>query len=242
MSYYRTLIEQATGFLNLVVAAYKFEGNGDDSHINSYNGTVGSSVAFSTTNAVDGLAGQFIHNTNSRIVIADNNAFSFTNGLTDTPLSIKANIRTTSILLTQPIFSKYTGTNNNTSEYLFYTRATTGRLAILFFNKNAGGGFIGVETTTSVANGIVNNVIVTYDGSGTVAGIQMIVNGVLQSVNNISSGAYVGMGNTAVTPIIANRSGANAPFVGTIDELYIFNAVLNPAQIDTLQTNFYPNF
>ena len=101
---------------------------------------------------------------------------------------------------------------------------------------------MGVETTASVANGLVNNVIVTYDGSGTFAGIQMFVNGVLQSVTNISSGAYVGMGNTAVTPIIGNRSGGNSPFVGTIDELYIFNAVLNPAQIAKLQTNFYPNF
>jgi hypothetical protein len=242
MSYYRHLIQEETGFSNLVVAAYKFEGNGDDSHINAYNGTVGSSVTFSTTNAVDGLAGQFINNTNSRIVIADNNAFSFTNGLTDTPFSIKANIRTASTTLTQPIFSKYTGSNNNTSEYLFFTRGVTGgRLAILLFNKIIGGGFIGVETTTSVANGLVNNVIVTYDGSGTVAGIQMFINGVLQSLNNISSGAYVGMGNTTVTPIIGNRSG-NTPFVGTIDELYIFNVVLNPAQIDTLQTNFYPNF
>ena len=242
MSYYRTLIQEETGFSNLVVAAYKFEGNGNDSHINAYNGTVGSSVIFSTDNAVDGLAGQFINNTNSRIVIADNNAFSFTNGLTDTPLSIKATIRTTSILLTQPIFSKYTGANNNTSEYLFYLRAPAGRLAILFFNKNAGGGFIGVETTTSVANGLVNNVIVTYDGSGTVAGIQMIVNGVLQSVNNISSGTYVGMGNTSVTPIIGNISSGTNRFVGTIDELYIFNAVLNATQIDTLQTQYYPNF
>lgn len=243
MSYYRTLIQEETGFSNLVVATYKFEGNGNDSHINAYNGTVGSSVAFSTTNAVDGLAGQFINNTNSRIVIADNNAFSFTNGLTDTPFSIKANIRTASITLTQPIFSKYTGANNNTSEYLFYTRGGTGRLAILLFNKNAGGGFIGVETTASVANGLVNNVIVTYDGSGTIGGIQMFINGVFQSsVNNISSGTYVGMGNTAVTPIIGNRSGGNAPFVGTIDELYIFNAVLNATQIDTLQTQYYPNF
>jgi hypothetical protein len=242
MSYYRILIQEETGFSNLVVAAYKFENNGNDSHINAYNGTVGSSVAFSTTNAVDGLAGQFINDTNSRIVIADNNAFSFTNGVNDTPFSIKANIRSTTTSVVQSIFSKYTGSNNNTSEYLFYLRGQTGRLAILFFNKNAGGGFIGVETTASVANGLVNNVIVTYDGSGVWTGIKMYLNGVLQSLSNLSSGTYVGMGNTTVTPIIGNRSGGNSPIAGTIDEFYIFNAVLNPAQIDTLQTNFYPNF
>ena len=52
MSYYRTLIQQATSFVNLLVAAYKFENNGNDSYINAYNGTVGSAVIFSTTNAL----------------------------------------------------------------------------------------------------------------------------------------------------------------------------------------------
>jgi len=242
MSYYRTLIQQATSFVNLLVAAYKFENNGNDSHTNGFNGTVGSAVTFSSTNAVDGLAGQFISNTNSRITIADNDAFSFTNGTTDTAFSIKANITSINPTTIQPIFSKWNGSNNNTSEYLFYTRATTGRLAILLFNNVGTNRFIGVETTASVTNGLVNNVIVTYDGSGTVGGIQMYINGILQSVTNISSGTYVGMGNTTLTPIIGNRSGGNAPFVGTIDELYVFNAELTPAQITTLQTNYYPNF
>ena len=242
MSYYRSLIQTVTTFKNLLVAAYKFENNGNDSHTNGFNGTVGSAVTFSSTNAVDGLAGQFISNTNSRITIADNDAFSFTNGTTDTAFSIKANITSTNSTTIQPIFSKWNGSNNNTSEYLFYTRATTGRLAILLFNNVGTNRFIGVETTASVTNGFVNNVIVTYDGSGTVGGIQMYINGILQSVTNISSGTYVGMGNTTLTPIIGNRSGGNAPFIGTIDELYVFNAELTPAQATTLQTNYYPNF
>jgi hypothetical protein len=199
-------------------------------------------LLFSSTNAVDGLAGQFISNTNSRIIINDDNAFSFTNGTTDLPFSIKANISTISTFLTQPIFSKWNGTNNNTSEYLLYCRAPTGRLALLLLNKNAGGGFIGLETTVSVTNGLLNNVIVTYDGSATVAGVKMYVNGVLQTLNNFSSGSYVGMRNTTVTPIIGNRSSGNSPFVGTIDELYVFNAELNTTQVAALQSNYYPNF
>lgn len=242
MSYYRTLIQQTTSFVNLLVAAYKFENNGNDSYINGFNATNGGSVTFSSTNASDGLAGQFISNTNSRLTIADNNAFSFTNGTVDSSFCIKADITSINSTTIQPIFSKYNGTNTNASEYLFFTRATTGRLAILMFNRNAGGGFIGVETTTTVTNGLKNNVIVNYNGNGTIGGIEMWVNGVLQPVNNISSGSYVGMGNTTVTPIIGNRSGGNNPFIGTIDELYVFNAELTPEQITTLQTNYYPNF
>lgn len=231
-----------SSFKNLLVAAYKFEGNGDDSYLNSYNGTNGGSVTFSSTNASSGLAGQFISNTNSRLTIADNSAFSFTNGVSDTPFSIKANITSLNSTTLQPIFSKYNGNNNNTSEYLFYTRASTGRLAILLFNKNVGGGFIGAETTVTVTNGLVTNVIVTYDASAVWTGIKMYINGVSQTLTNISSGTYVGMGDTTVTPIIGNRSGGNNPFIGTIDELYIFNTNLNPTQISALQTNYYPNF
>lgn len=238
--FYYNLIT-ANSFKNLLISAYKFENNGND-ELGLYNGTVASAVTFSSTNAVDGLAGQFISNTNSRITIADNNAFSFTNGTTDLPFSIKANIRSISSSLTQPIFSKWNGTNNNTSEYLFYTRASTGRLALLLLNKNSGGGFIALETTVSVANGLVNNVIVTYDGSGVFSGVKMYINGVLQTLNNFSSGSYVGMGNTSVTPIIGNRSVGNTPFVGTIDELYVFNAELTQAQVTVLQSNYYPYF
>lgn len=87
------------------------------------------------------------------------------------------------------------------------------------------------------------NVVATYDGSGVWTGIKIYVNGVSQSLTAVSNGTgYTSMGNTTVTPIIGNRSGGNSPFVGTIDELYIFNAKLTPAQITTLQSNYYPNF
>ena len=114
-----------------LVAAYKLS-DGTDSYINAYNGTVGSAVIFSTSNAVDGSAGQFNDNVNSRITIADNDAFSFTDGTNDKPFSIKANIYYVQLGAINPIFSRYTGSNNNTSEYLFYLRSN-GKLALLLF-------------------------------------------------------------------------------------------------------------
>lgn len=242
MSYYRTLIQQATSFVNLLVAAYKFENNGNDSHTNGFNGTVGSAVTFSSTNAVDGLAGQFINNVNSRITIADNNAFSFNNGTIDSPFSIKANINIAVGGATNPIFSKWNGTNTNASEYLFFVR-TTNRLALLLFNKTAGGVYIGAEVTTALSGTTPYNVVATYDGSGLWTGIKIYVNGVSQSLTAVNSGTgYTSMGNTTVTPTIGNSITNNNPFRGTIDELYVFNAELTPAQVTTLQTNYYPNF
>jgi len=242
MSYYRTLIQQATSFVNLLVAAYKFENNGNDSHTNAYNGTVGSAVVFSATNAVDGSAGQFGLDPNSRITIADNNAFSFTDGTNDKPFSIKANIYITQLGAINSIFSRYTGSNNNTSEYIFYVRSTN-KLAVLLFNKAAGGVYIGAEVTTPLSNNTPYNVIVTYDGSGLWTGIKIYLDGVSQTLAPLNNGSgYTSMGNTSLLTQIANTSTANYPFRGTIDELYVFNAELTPAQITTLQTNYYPNF
>jgi len=224
-----------------LVAAYKLS-DGTDSYINAYNGTVGSAVIFSTTNAVDGSAGQFGNDVNSRITIADNDAFSFTDGTNDKLFSIKANIYYTQLGIINPIFCRYTGSNNNTSEYIFYIRSN-GKLAMLLFNKTAGGVYIGVETSTALAINTAYNVVMTYNASGSHTGIKLYVNGVSQTLAPLNNGSgYTSMGNTSLLSQIANTSTTNNSFRGTIDELYIFKSELNQAQIDVLQTKYYPNF
>ena len=251
--FYYNIITASASFKNLLVAAYKFENNGNDSHTGGYNGTVGVGTTFSTANAVDGLAAQFTVTTTTRITIPDNNVFSFTtstgtgNGV-DKPFSIKANIRINNYATLNGIFSKYSGANDNTSEYLFYVR-TNGRLALLMLYRGAvANNFLLLETTATIPTGSVQNVVVAYDGSGSVNGISFWINNVLSKVsipgttNNASVGTYLSMGNTALTPVIAASALGSVKFVGTIDELYIFNAALTATQVATLQTNYYPNF
>lgn len=252
--FYYNIITASASFKNLLIAAYKFENNGNDSHTNAYNGIVGATTTFSTANAVDGLAGQFINNTTSRITIPAliSSAFTFTtstgigNGV-DKPFSIKANIRINNYSTLNGIFSKYSGANNNTSEYLFYVR-TNGRLALLMLNRGTGTNYLLLETIATVPIGGVNNVVVAYDGSGSVNGISFWINNVLSktsilgTTNNVSVGTYLSMGSTALTPVIAASALGSVKLVGTIDELYIFNAALTVAQVATLQTNYYPNF
>ena len=224
-----------------LVAAYKLS-DGTDSYINAYNGTVGSAVVFSATNAVDGSAGQFGNDLYSRITIADNNAFSFTDGTNDKPFSIKANIYITQTAIINTIFSRYTGSNNNTSEYIIYLRSTN-KLAVLLFNKAAGGVYIGAEVTTPLSNNTPYNVIVTNNGSGLWTGIKIYLDGVSQTLAPLNNGSgYTSMGNTSLLSQIANTSTTNNPFRGTIDELYIFKSELNQVQVDILQTKYFPNF
>ena len=60
--YYNSI---TSSFKTSLIAAYKLS-NGND-ELGLYNGTPGASVTFSSTNAVDGNAGQFITNSNSII-------------------------------------------------------------------------------------------------------------------------------------------------------------------------------
>lgn len=242
-TYYRSLIQSISTLKSALIAAYKFESNGNDSY-STYNGTVGTSVTFSTTNAVDGIAGQFTRVTNSRITLpTTSNAFSFTNGTTDRPFSIKANIYLRSLNVTQTILGKYSGNANSTSEYFFYVRPTN-QLAIVLCNRVVGTVTIGAQTAVLSLN-TAYNVVVTYDGSGTFNGFKIYINGVSQTLTSIGAGTgYIGMGITALNPVIGNIAQASATFAmsGMIDELYVFNSALTQAQVTTLQSIYYPNF
>jgi hypothetical protein len=236
MSNYYSLIDG--GLASKAIAIYKMS-DGSDS-LGLFPATVGSSVIFSTTNAVDGLAAQFNgFSADSSFTIPDNNAFSFTDGTTDKPFALKFNLNflpTTPSL--SPIFARWSGANNNTSEYLIYLRST--KVAVLLFNKTAGGVYIGAETTLVLSSNTPYNIIINYSGSGLWTGIKIYVNGVLQTLNPLNSGSgYTSMGNTglATTVSFANTSRLR----GTIDELYPFNAELDSSEIATLQTNYYPN-
>ncbi len=237
MSYYRTLIQST--LVPFLVSAYKLS-DATDSY-GGYNGTAGSYVVFNSTNAVDGNAGQFINSIDSRISIADNNAFSFTTGTADKPFSIKANINISTLGATNIIFGKYSGALNNTSEYLFYV-TTANKLALILFDKNAGGVYIGASISGTVSSSTQYNIVATYDGSGSWTGIKLYINGTLQSLTALNNGTpYTSMGNTTTQQTIGNASSFGSPFRGTIDECYIFNKALSQSEITSLQTNYYPN-
>jgi hypothetical protein len=207
-----------------------------------YSGTARTSNTFTTTNAVDGLAGQFLNSLTSGIVIPDNDAFSFTDTFTDKPFAVKFNVnRSVSTPSLSPIFARYTGTTNNTSEYLIYLRST--KVAILLFNKNTGGVFIGAETVATIPASTTTNIIVSYSGSGSWTGITIEINGVAQTLTNLSSaGTYVCMGNTAQSTMIGSYTNSvTQNYAGTIDELYVFKELLTADEKALLQTNFYPN-
>jgi hypothetical protein len=206
-----------------------------------YSGTARTSNTFTTTNAVDGLAGQFSNSITSGIVIPDNSAFSFTDTFVDKPFAVKFNVNTSVATPSlSPIFARYTGANNSTSEYLIYLRSS--KVAILLFNKT-GSIYIGAETVTTIPANTARNIIVSYSGSGSWTGITIEINGVAQTLNALNSGSpYVCMGNTAQSTMIGSYTNSvTSNYAGTIDELYVFKELLTADEKALLQTNFYPN-
>lgn len=237
MSHYYSLIE--AGLISKLLAVYKL-GDASDS-LGLYSGTTGGAgTTFSTVNAVDGLAVQLAGSSTSRISIPDNDAFSFTTTSVDKPFAVKFNLNAGALTPTlSPIFARYSGSNNSTSEYLIYLRSL--KVAVLLFNKT-GSIFIGAETSTLIPVNTARNVIVSYSGSGSWTGITIEINGVAQTLTNLSSaGTYVCMGNTTQPTLIGSHALNTQNYIGTIDELYVFNALLTADEKALLQTNFYPN-
>lgn len=243
MSYYRTLIQGNSDLFNKAIAIYKFEGNGNDSHTNALHGTVGSAVTFTSANAVDGLAGQFVNSVNSRITLPlTGNLLSFTTGTVDKPFSVKANVLRTASGVNQDIFSKYS-TLSNASEYRIYVESASNLLTVILTNRVTGA-YLLVRTTVPFPLNTMTNLIVNYNGVGTIStpGIEIYFNNVLQTLTNSSSGTYSSMKITTNPAVIGNKAASNNdPLRGTIDELYVFNAVLTSTERATLQTNYYPN-
>jgi len=238
MSNYYSLIE--AGLIEKLLAVYKL-GDASDS-LGLYSGTTGGAgTTFSAVNAVDGNAVQLSGSSTSRITIPDNDAFSFTTTSVDKPFAVKFNLNAGALTPTlSPIFARYSGSNNSTSEYLIYLRSL--KVAVLLFNKT-GSIFIGAETSTLIPTNTARNIIVSYSGSGSWTGITIEINGVAQTpLTNLSStGTYVCMGNTAQPTLIGSHALNNNNYIGTIDELYVFNALLTADEKALLQTNFYPN-
>lgn len=244
MSYYRTLLTFASTPLNAsLLAVYKFEGNGNDS-LGVYNATsIGSGVTFSTANAVDGLAMQIgIRSVNGKISLpVTGNPFSFTTGTVDKPFSIKANIRVRGSGVIQSIITKYSGTNNFTSEYLFYISASN--ILSFYMHNRTGTTYIGAQYATPLMRDTNYNVVLTYDGSGVWTGINMYLNSTLLTLAPLNSGSgYTSMRIGTAVPTIGNAETVNFGFQGMIDELYFFNGAISQTDVTTLQTQYYPNF
>jgi len=184
-----------------LVAYYKLDNDALEATGLSPNGTA---TGIDYVTGKTGNAARFNSNTD-RVDIADDNNFSFTSGGgVDLPFSISMWVYFTAYNLSSTIINKRGATTD--VEWMLATNNDPERK--LFFQKfNNGGNTVsqGIESITPPLNSW-SFIVYTDDGSKTLAGMNMYVNGVLKVKSDISTGTYTGMVNgTSIT-----RFGLNA--------------------------------
>ena len=162
----------------------------------------------------------------------DNDIFSFGNGLTDSPFSVVMWINMSTVTAFRAL-SKYV---NPLREY-YITTISTGELRFALQD----GGRQQYVTTTNNLTEYQNkwlNIVCTYDGrggdgvSGARAGLEIYLNGVLQSITRTGFGAgtYIAMDNTT-SPLRIGQLDGTTYADGKVSVAQIYNKELSQSEI-----------
>jgi hypothetical protein len=162
------------------------------------------------------------------IGIPDTDDLSFGDGSNDSPFSISAWVYMDDA--TQfCIVSKYTAATN--LEWAFYTSASD-KLSF-DCDKSDGTASIGRRYNTAITayEGQWIHLVATYDGSGSIEGLKIYLNGERVDDTNVPSGSYVAMSNTTSNVTIGDLGSGGYKLNGRIDEVSIWNRALTQMEI-----------
>jgi len=165
------------------------------------------------------------------INIADNNAFSFTDGAdNDRPNSFSAWVYINDVTASGFLASKANvisdeWTISSGGGMLFSTIVSSDQVA-----------FLGRSAPLNVSSHQSKwiHVVTTYDGSETSAGIKIYINGVQSDTADDNGGVYAGMPNTISPLHLGSFSGNSAFFNGKLDDVRIYNRALTANEVKQL--------
>lgn len=212
-----------------LVGYYKFENNVVDSTgllpaatgtgIDYVSGKIGQSVRFDANT--------------DRVDIPDTNLLSFTSGGgVDVPFSMCMWVYFTAFGASGNwIFNKRNATSGGDEWQLVYAQ---GRLQFSKFDRVSNSITQTVGTPLSVLSlNTWYHIAVTDNGSKTTSGMKLYINGVSQSLTDLSAGVYTGMNNGTSGARIGLAAWAiSFPHIGYLDETAIWkNRVLNQSEI-----------
>jgi hypothetical protein len=189
----------------------------------------------SFTTRLGGFTGVF-NGVNTNVIYNDEDYFSFTNDSSDLPFTIGGYINTNTVVGNKFFITKRLP--NAVNEYQFFILGN--KLRFDFFDNNTGGVLVSLSTTIQANTDYC--FILTYDGSGNTNGVNIYLNGVssVESVTNNNN--YKNMTKTIADFSIGKRSlGSPLWFDGEIDNLFIFNYVIDSLQIADINTKVLNN-
>tara|TARA_R110001592_G_scaffold72890_7_gene222745 strand:+ start:8375 stop:9157 length:783 start_codon:yes stop_codon:yes gene_type:complete len=169
--------------------------------------------------------------TSDYVEVGNHSVFNFTSGGgSDNPFSLSAWVQTTSSNDQGAIISKNSG-NGVPSNWLLYHNQ--GQVQALIYD-GSGSNLAAIRAFTQSSGllppGQWSHVIMTYDGSKSQNGINLYINGQLQSVTRSNPSPYSGLQATA-SPV---RIGANAAGgVGNEFEKYITECVVYDFEVNS---------
>jgi len=170
----------------------------------------------------------------------DSNDFSFTTGSSDLAFSVSFWLKINSTFGTEVFISKDAGGSNR--EWAIGTFSNLRR--VRFFLKNQGGGSQqSIDGNTSLTPGQWYSVVCTYDGRGgsnAYQGLNIYIDGALESVSASVNQSYTYMSNTSA-PLVIGSYASQGYLDGSIDEASIFNTELSQTDITNIYNSGVPN-
>ena len=146
-----------------------------------------------------GNASRSFDGSTNYIDLGDSDDFSFGDGSNDSPFSISAWVKLDDITGTNKnLVGKYTSITNN-DEYLLFFNTNNNEFRFSLYDSSAFS-FIRVRSSLTIAADTWYHICVTYDGSGANTGMEMYIDGSLQTGVKDSNNTYVAMDN-GISPL-----------------------------------------
>ena len=197
-----------------LLADYQFNNNLIDD-VNGYNLT-GIDITYNNGNAV-------FNGTTSNARRGDtNDIFSFTDGVNDLPFRIETSIKFNGFTNSfQFILNKRDGGSTLKEWQLFYENSINS-LGVNLYTDTSVVNTIIVKNQVTPNTNTIYNVVIEYDGSKTLDGLNLSVNGV-EGTNKSETGNYTGMSKTGAVLTLGKANFSQAfNFDGQIDYLKIY--------------------
>jgi len=209
------------------------EGSGTIAHDGSGNGNDGTIVGATWTTGVSGNALDF-DGTGDYVNVPDDNSLSFGDSSNDYPFTFTAWIKRYSTGH-NIIFSKYNSYASPMRQEYDFRLDSDNKLLITLFDTSIDNRLSAVTIDTLDTQW--HFVTATYDGSESVSGLKLYIDGIERTTSVTEDPGYVAMENTIESFKIAAAIWANGTwqfFHGIIDEVLIYNRALSDTEIQQL--------
>ena len=178
----------------------------------------------------------FFDGINDRVVVPDQDEFSFSDGVADKPFSLSSWVYVGDIAADNgPFITKSNNTIPVRNEYIF--KHENGVLFFFIYDslQNASGNAIRIiANAATLSSKTWHHVVATYDGSGEKEGLKVYTDSVFTPSTAAESGTYVRMRPSATAVVLGATEDLNIPqrrFEERLADTCVFNKELTLAEV-----------